>query len=64
MEESAPVQAQSEVMCHPSSEIVIYGAFSSLEDHIVIDIVSMPAVESLATGSPFILVGSSVIDAL
>ena len=64
MEESAPVQAQSEVICHPSAETVIYGAVSSLEDHIVIVIVSMPAVESLATGSPFILAGSSVVDAL
>lgn len=56
IEESAPVQVQSAVCVHPSPTVTD-GAVVSLEDHMVTDTVSIPAVESDATGRPLIVAG-------
>ena len=62
IEESAPVHVQSLVMCQPLATVMA-GALVSLVDQNVACTVWTPAVESLATGSPLMVVGSSVTDA-
>ena len=56
---SAPVHVQSAVWCQPVATAAA-GGVVSVALHIVTLTVSRPPVESDATGSPFIVVGSSV----
>ena len=59
MDESAPVQFQSLVMCQAESNVTV-GLVVSLELQNVAVTVSIPAVESEATGVPFMVDGSMV----
>jgi len=59
IEESAPVQVQSLVICHPEATVTVGAVSSELAQNVTVT-VSRPAVASDATGSPFTVVGSSV----